>query len=343
MASSEPLAQPVRIVRRRSPPVTGSARSSLSKYDHSKYVSLTMEFRCNLRCVHCMIEGTMERLAPQGEAQLMRVLEARARHPQVTGLVLTGSEITLHRDLSKWARLAREHGFEHVRIQTHGMKLSSRAYCEDLIAAGVDEFFVSIAGADAATHDGITGVPGSFRKSLRGLEILDGYPAVATLTNTVVTARSYRQLPELVDRLRPLRRLVQMEFWFYFPMSESDDKGLLVSHADALPPLRQAIAGALRDGRGVEVKNFPECLLGEDAGALHNDQPPLFIDPAFWTEFDRNGFHQCVYREQCASSQCLGLNSAYIARFGHEPELLRPLSDTRPRVQQSGCQAVGAD
>ncbi len=24
-----------------------------------------MEFRCNLKCVHCMIEGTMDRLVPQ--------------------------------------------------------------------------------------------------------------------------------------------------------------------------------------------------------------------------------------------------------------------------------------
>lgn len=325
MESSEPPVHPVRIVRRGGTPLPAAPRATMSKYDHAKYVSLTMEFRCNLKCVHCMIEGTMDRLEPQDEAQLLRVLQDRARHQDLTGLVLTGSEITLHRDLPKWARLAREHGFEHVRIQTHGMRLASRTYCEDLIAAGVDEFFVSIAGADAATHDDITGVPGSFRKSMRGLEILEDYPGVATLTNTVVTARSYRQMPALVDRLRALERLTQMEFWFYFPMRESDASDLLVSHAEALPFLREALARARRDGRGVEVKNFPECLLGPDSGALCNDQPRLFIDPAFWTEFDRNGFHQCVYRAQCSSTHCLGLNSAYISRFGEHADLLRPI------------------
>jgi MoaA/NifB/PqqE/SkfB family radical SAM enzyme len=328
MASSDPHIRTVRVVARgagRDAPTPARARPSMSRYDHSKYVSLTMEFRCNLRCVHCMIEGTMDRLEPQGEAQLQRVLEDRARHRDLTGLVLTGSEITLHRRLPDWVRLARQHGFEHVRIQTHGMKLASRAYCEELIAAGVDEFFVSIAGADAATHDDITGVPGSFRKSMRGLEILDDYPGVATLTNTVVTARSYRDLPLLVDRLRSLRQLAQMEFWFYFPMSESDTKALLVSHLESLPFLREAIARARRDARGIEVKNFPECLLGEDGDALCNDQPRLLIDPAFWTEFDRNGFHQCVYREQCASSRCLGLNSAYIRRFGEHADRLNPV------------------
>ena len=40
------------------------------------------------------------------------------------GLILTGAEITLRRDLPELARLARAGGFEHVRIQTHGMRLA---------------------------------------------------------------------------------------------------------------------------------------------------------------------------------------------------------------------------
>jgi MoaA/NifB/PqqE/SkfB family radical SAM enzyme len=329
MGSSERVS-PVRLVRRA--PATARDRMpppTMGRYDHERYVSMTMEFRCNLKCVHCMIEGTMERLAPQTFEQFTRLLEHNVRHRQWQGLVLTGSEITLHRDLPKWARLARAHGFEHVRIQTHGMRLASRKYCEELVEAGVDEFFVSIAAGDAATHDAITQVPGSFDKSVKGLEILDEFEGVATLTNSVVTSRSYRELPALVDRLRPLKRLTQMEFWFYFPMSEADDKGLIASHTEALPYLREAIARARRDGRGVEVKNFPECLLGEDRAALYNHQPRLFIDPALWTEFERNGFYQCVHRERCASRQCLGLNTAYVGKYGHQAELLSPLMTER--------------
>ena len=39
------------------------------------YVELTAHFVCNLKCEHCMIEGTMERLAPQSFAQFKRVAE----------------------------------------------------------------------------------------------------------------------------------------------------------------------------------------------------------------------------------------------------------------------------
>jgi MoaA/NifB/PqqE/SkfB family radical SAM enzyme len=237
--------------------------------------------------------------------------------------VLTGSEVTLRDDLPALARRARASGFEHVRIQTHGGRLASAQYCRELVAAGVDEYFVSVTAADAATHDAITQVPGAFERMMQGLQNLDAMEGVTLLTNTVVTRLSYLQLAAVVERLAPLRRLAQMEFWNYWPMRENDDKDLIVSHLEALPFLRAAIARARALGRGVVVKNFPECLLGEDRAALDNRQPKLHTDPAFWPEFMRNGFHQCVHRKYCGARQCLGLNTAYVKRFGwHASELV---------------------
>ena len=297
----------------------------MGRYDHTQYVSMTMEFRCNLKCVHCMIEGTMDRLTPETMAQFDALMAHNSANHQWTGLILTGSEITLRRDLPQLAMRARASGFDHVRIQTHGMHLGRLDYTRKLVEAGVDEFFVSIAGSDPASHDGITLVPGSFEKSLRGLEHLDRFEAVASITNTVVTEKSYRLLPAIVAALAHLRRLTQMEFWFYFPMAESDEKGLVASHVAALPYLKQAIRDARALGRAVEVKNFPECLLEEDGDLLLNDQPQLYIDPDFWLEFERNGFYQCAYRDVCGSKQCLGLNTAYIKKFGLQQDLLHPL------------------
>jgi hypothetical protein len=163
---------------------------------------------------------------------------------------------------------------------------------------------------------------------LRGLELIDGYRHTLAITNTVVTARSYTLLPGAVAALAHLERLAQMEFWVYWPMSERDEKGLIARHTDVLPYLKQAIAQARALGRRVEVKNFPQCLLGDDAGALVNGQPQLFIDPAFWSEFMRNGFDQCIHRDRCAATECLGLNTAYIARFGYEAEALQPFAES---------------
>jgi len=300
-------------------------RALKRRFAAEDYVELTMHFKCNLKCEHCMIEGTMDWLKPESMEQFEGILAQNAQQGRWKGLIMTGSEVTLRRDLPELARAARASGFEHVRIQTHGMRLADEAYCRELVEAGIDEYFVSVTAADAASHDAITGVPGSFERTLRGLENLDAIAGVVSLTNTVVTERSYRQLPDVVDRLRHLRRLEQMDFWNYWPMRETDDKELVASHIEVLPYLREAVRRGRAYGRSVEVKNFPECLLGEDADALNNDQPKLVIDPAFWPEFMRNGFHQCVHRNYCGARRCLGLNTAYIRRFGWHADVLVPL------------------
>jgi MoaA/NifB/PqqE/SkfB family radical SAM enzyme len=294
------------------------------RFPAADYVELTMHFKCNLACEHCMIEGTMDWLKPESMDGFERILALNAQQRRWKGIILTGSEVTLRSDLPQLARQARSSGFEHVRIQTHGMRLADRDYCRELIEAGVDEYFVSVTAADAATHDAITAGPGSFDKTVRGLENLDAFEGVTSLTNTVITKRSYRQLPAVVERLSHLRRLAQMEFWNFWPMRETDDKDLIASHLDVLPFLRQAIAQAKRYGRSVEVKNFPECLLGEDRAALNNEQPKLIIDEEFWPQFMRNGFHQCVHRSYCGARRCLGLNTAYVHKYGWQGDALVP-------------------
>ena len=297
----------------------------MKRFDNLDYVSMTMEFRCNLRCVHCMIEGTMDRLRPESDARFEELLAINAREKRWTGLVLTGAEITLRKDLPDLARRARLANFANVRIQTHGMALEKPAFCEMLIDAGINEYFVSVAGSTIERHDAITLVPGSFERTLRGLENLDRLGGAVALTNTVVTTKSVEDLPDIVDALGHIRCLAQMEFWNYWPMREDDQKDLIASVGDVAKWTSAAVVKARACGRAVEVKNMPECLLGSDGGLLVNQQPQLYVDEAFWAEFARNGFYQCVHREICRSTECLGLNTAYIRKFGLEANLLAPL------------------
>lgn len=296
----------------------------MGRYDNSSYVSVTLEFRCNLKCVHCMIEGTMDRLAPVSDATFEEVLEDNRRTHRWQGLVMTGSEITLRRDLPDLARRAREAGFGRIRIQTHGMHLARPGYVETLVDAGVNEYFVSLAGSDAETHDAITQVRGSFDKMMRGLEIVSSLPDTAIITNTVVTALSYRLLPDAVTALNGISALRQMEFWHYFPMNEHDEKGLLADYRQIVPYIEEACRRADARGVAVEVKNVPKCLLGANAHRLDNSQAALLIDPDFWVQFDRNGFYRCPYREVCTARDCLGLSQAYVERFGDMRESLTP-------------------
>lgn len=296
----------------------------MTRFEPSRYISVAMHFRCNLKCEHCMIEGTMDRLEPYSLDSFEEVLRQNEADRRWTGLIFTGSEITLRPDLPHLATRARESGFDHVRIQTHGMRLASRRYCDELVSAGVDEFFVSVTAADAATHDAITDVKGSFARTVRGLENLDEHDGVVALTNTVITERSYRQLDALVHRLGHLENLVQMEFWNYLPMSDRDDRGLLVANTLILPHLSRAISSARELGRDVAVKNFPECLLGDQRDAVDSYHAETLIDPDYWKEYERNELGRCAHRSVCTSTNCFGLTTAYVDKHGWDTDILRP-------------------
>ena len=95
-------------------------------------------------------------------------------------------------------------------------------------------------------------------------------------------------------------------------------------------PLHDAISAAHALGRLVEVKNVPECLMGDNRAVLINKQPQLVIDEDFWVGFERNGFYTCPHRSICSSTECLGLTTAYVSRFGDEADKLRPISTAHP-------------
>ena len=82
------------------------ASSHAKRFAAQDYVELTMHFRCNLKCVHCMIEGTMDWLKPQSMDQFDEILARNSQQGRWKGLILTGSEVTLRQDLPELARMA---------------------------------------------------------------------------------------------------------------------------------------------------------------------------------------------------------------------------------------------
>ena len=95
-------------------PPDGSQRPR--RFAAADYVELTVHFKCNLKCEHCMIEGTMDWLKPESIDQFEGILAQNAQERRWKGLILTGSEVTLRRDLPELARMARE---QRLRARAH--------------------------------------------------------------------------------------------------------------------------------------------------------------------------------------------------------------------------------
>lgn len=128
---------------------------------------------CNLRCRHCWIAPKFhhaEGSCPALDLDLFRSIIRQAKPLGLSGVKLTGGEPLLHPDIHEILKLTRSEGLRLV-VETNGV-LCTRQLAEEI--AGCKEPFVSVSldGADAATHEWVRGVEGSFALAVEGIKNL---------------------------------------------------------------------------------------------------------------------------------------------------------------------------
>lgn len=231
-----------------------------------KSVELLIGEPCNARCLFCCAGAAGAKGGWRPFAELEAEL-ARARRRGAWLVTLSGGEATLSPDLFRLAARARELGFKSVQVLTNGLKFASPAFARRAAAAGIDEVKVSLHGVDAATHDRLTGVPGSFAKAMLAFGNLNA-AGIKASANFAVTRLNYRQMPlyaRLVGGRLGLTGLCFM-FSFYEGDMLPNSSRLSVRYGEVLPYLRLALEYIRRAGIKIEsrmISNFTPCLAPE--------------------------------------------------------------------------------
>ncbi|MBN1439765.1 MAG: SynChlorMet cassette radical SAM/SPASM protein ScmF [Anaerolineales bacterium] len=128
---------------------------------------------CNLACRHCWLapkrdaDGTRYPvLAPPAFEEILR----QAKPLGLQSVKLTGGEPLLHPDISTLLAAVRREGLR-LAVETNGV-LCTPELAIEIASAGEPFVSVSLDGADAAAHDWVRGVPGSFEQALEGIRHL---------------------------------------------------------------------------------------------------------------------------------------------------------------------------
>lgn len=159
---------------------------------------IELTHRCNLTCSHCFIAPTLS-----GEltlAEIKTLLKDLSELGTIL-LTLTGGEVLVRKDFFDICSYARELGFA-LHIKTNGT-LINEGIAEEISRLNPISVDVSFYGADAESHDGVTGVKGSFNASIRAVEQLAA-SEVPVLINTVLmmgTSNSYAETRDLAKSL----------------------------------------------------------------------------------------------------------------------------------------------
>lgn len=163
-------------------------------------VCLELTYRCNEKCIHCYVDD-QESGAGEMSFSDYRTLLDEIRELGCMGVLLTGGEPTLHRDFFEIAFYARQIGLM-VDIYTNGLYVDD-GMMDRLISLRPNSISFSFYGGKAEVHDAVTGVPGSFEKSLKTMMTCK-CAGIDTFIKTVVmrqNAGGYEELLKLGKRL----------------------------------------------------------------------------------------------------------------------------------------------
>lgn len=224
-------------------------------------VDLKVGFACNNRCRFCVQGRKRERFGRRPFDELVGILE---QNRERAGVVFTGGEPCLHPDLVRLVGRARQVGYSSIQIQTNGRMFAYRKLCEELVAAGANEFSPAIHGHAADCHDYLTRVEGSFAQTVQGVRNLKDL-GQRVITNTVITRSNFRHLTDLAELLVDLG-VDQYQLAFVHPVGSAGPEAGFASVVPRFELLWSQLHAALRVGQRAErvvmTEAVPYCFMG---------------------------------------------------------------------------------
>jgi len=157
-----------------------------------------LTYRCHQRCLHCYLPESWRRGKGPGPelntVQVTRILDQLAEAGTFF-LTFSGGEIFLRPDLFSILKHACSLKF-CVSLMTSGSMNLEKEKVRALREMGVSRLRVSLYSLDAATHDRVTGMPGSWARMMGFVEESRAQ-GIFLAFNSIALKINYRQVPEM--------------------------------------------------------------------------------------------------------------------------------------------------
>ncbi len=157
-----------------------------------------LTYRCNLRCTHCYVvkpgDPGFKAPGPELSTEECKDIIDQLAEENALNITFSGGEALTRPDFFEIARHARRRRFA-VRLLTNGT-LITPPVADELAALNPVRVEMSVYGAKAETHDGITQVSGSFERTMRAFRLL-GERGVHTAVKTPLMKENIGQFNEI--------------------------------------------------------------------------------------------------------------------------------------------------
>jgi len=133
-----------------------------------RYVDFAIDFACNLRCEHCFAVALIDSNRSKMKPKDYRYVAKQAMALGTVNFSFQGGEPLLCRDLPDIIRACSPHK-NLISVTTNGTLLTQEKL-KTLRSMGVDILTISLDSSIAEEHDSFRGVPGSFERTVAGID-----------------------------------------------------------------------------------------------------------------------------------------------------------------------------
>jgi len=228
---------------------------------------LRLGLACNEKCIFCNItKRSGEEWKTLSTKKAKKKIDFFAKESE-RELSFTGGEPTIRKDIFELIRYAKEKGIKRIQIQTNALVLTKN-YAKQLKKNGLDNAFVALISHKNNIHDKLTGLKGSYQKTLNGINNLLKANIEVTV-NIVINKLNYQTLPEYISFIAkkfPAIKLIGIAVVQPHGRAHDNIDLLLPKYSDIYPFIKQAIIKAKK--LGIKLDNhycgLPLCFWNEN-------------------------------------------------------------------------------
>ena len=259
---------------------------------------------CNNNCIFCFEKD--QDFFDKGTQNLRK--EMKVIRSKFDFINFMGQEPTLRGDIVELINYARELKFKQIGTTTNGRMFAYSDFTRRLMAAGLTQAVITVAGHTTELHDLHTAAKGSFDQTLRGIKnfISQNKKGLSLVINLMVTNLNFRNLLEMVKFYLGLG-VKEINIGHILPFNQNiiNSRKIVAKMSDVVPYLIK-----IQDKYGLQAKflfvEYPPCVFPEEY--RHLSFPCLEESP------QKIHFDLC---KKCPNiKKCDGVHQYYLNLYG---------------------------